>query len=199
MNNSIYWFQKAAMNGDKFAYDYMGICYELGIGITYKTNNIAFWWYQKSAEKGYVNAKFHLGYCYVNGIGTIANRKKGFELYDEAAKNISAADLFRPLESIDLNQVKYWYQQTADNDYNGVALYKLGEFYESGKGVNKNEIRAFDFYKKAAEKGNINGKYKLGYYYLNGVIVNIDKGKAFSLYKEAAEGGNKDAQNFLRY
>ncbi|RIA93124.1 hypothetical protein C1645_819855, partial [Glomus cerebriforme] len=57
-------------------------------------------------------------------------------------------------------------------------------------GVNKNEVRAFDYYNQAAERGCINGKYKVGNYFLHGIIVDIDKEKAFNLYKEAAEGGN---------
>ncbi|CAB5165420.1 unnamed protein product [Rhizophagus irregularis] len=91
--------------------------------------------------------------------------------------------------------VNYWYKRSAENDK--LALYKLGEIYELGKGVNRNEIRAFGYYKQAAEEGCVNGKCKLGYYYDHGIIVNVDKERVFNLYKEAAEGGNDDAKKIL--
>jgi TPR repeat protein len=64
-----------------------------------------------------------------------------------------------------------------------MALFKLGEIYELGKGVNINEARAFDYYKQAAEKGCINGKYKVGNYFFHGIIVDVNKEKAYNLYK----------------
>ncbi|GBC08662.1 hypothetical protein RclHR1_00830013 [Rhizophagus clarus] len=200
---AVYWLQKAIENGNTLAYDNLAICYELGIGMD-KDKAKAFELYEKSAEKGNINAKFHLGYCYVNGIGTKINKKKGFELYNEAAEkgSISGLDLFKSIyedeEEIvnDLIEINYWYQKSAKRD-NKLALYKLGEIFELGRGVNKNEARAFDYYKQAAEKGCINGKYKVGNYFFNGIIVCINKEKAYNLYKEAAEGGNCDAKKCL--
>ncbi|CAB4417956.1 unnamed protein product [Rhizophagus irregularis] len=201
---AVYWFQRAVENGNKFAYDNLAICYELGIG-TNKDETKAFELYEKSAEKGYINAKFHLGYCYVNGIGTKINKEKGFELYREAAEkgNLNEMnipeDYYKNKEGLakDLNEVSYWYQKSAEEYDNELALYKLGEIYELGKGVSKNEARAFDYYKQAAEKGCIYGKYKVGKYFFSGIIVEINKEKAYNLYKDAAEGGNNDAKKFL--
>ncbi|EXX77666.1 hypothetical protein RirG_021760 [Rhizophagus irregularis DAOM 197198w] len=147
---------------------------------------------------------FHLGYCYINGIGTEIDKQKGFELYEEAEKgNDNAIDLLKTFfyekgeeMDFDINEVKYWYQKSAEID-NKVALYKLGEIFELGNGVNQNEIKAFYFYKLAAEKGCANGKYKLAYYFLHGIIVDVDKKKAFNLYKEAVEEGHENAQKSL--
>ncbi|CAB4397235.1 unnamed protein product [Rhizophagus irregularis] len=75
------------------------------------------------------------------------------------------------------DKVNYWYHKAAEDD-NEVALYKLGEFYELGKGVCKNKVRAFTFYKKAAEKGYKKGRYKLGYCYEKGIGTYIDLEKA---------------------
>ena len=52
----------------------------------------------------------------------------------------------------------------------------------------------FEFYKKSAEKGYVDGKYKLGYCYDHGIGADVDKEKAFNLYKLAAEEGNNEAQ-----
>ncbi|CAB4393334.1 unnamed protein product [Rhizophagus irregularis] len=184
-------------------------------------------------EIRYVNAKFHLGYCYVNGIGTKNDKKKGFELYDEAVlkesndisgwtkndkkkgfelydeavlkeSNDISSDTINPNGSFHKNEeeimrelfdIKHWYQQSAENKSS--ALYKLGESYELGKGVNISEIKAFYYYKQAAKSGCIYGKYKLAHYFLHGIIVDCDEKKAHNLYKEAAEGGNNDAHEIL--
>ncbi|CAB4466834.1 unnamed protein product [Rhizophagus irregularis] len=76
------------------------------------------------------------------------------------------------------DKVNYWYHKAAAEDDNEVALYKLGEFYELGKGVCKNKVRAFTFYKQAAEKGYKKGRYKLGYCYEKGIGTYIDSEKA---------------------
>src|SRR6185437_13934275 len=115
----------------------------------------AFQWYKKSVENGFIGAKFQLGYCYVNGIGTEINIKKGFDLYDEAAgkkgndMQINIGQQFESSEQIvnDLDQVNYWYQKASENN-SKVALFKLGEIYELGRGVVENKVRAFEFYKK---------------------------------------------------
>ncbi len=93
----------------------------------------------------------------------------------------------------DLDKVNYWYQKSAESD-NKVALYKLGELHEIGKGIEEYVLMMFEFYKKSAEKGYVDGKYKLGYCYDHGIGADVDKEKAFNLYKLAAEEGNNEAQ-----
>ncbi len=63
----------------------------------------------------------------------------------------------------------------------------MGELYELGKGIEKDVLMSFQFYKKSAEKGYVNGKYKLGYCYNHGIGTDVDKEKTFDLYKIAAE------------
>ncbi|CAB4415345.1 unnamed protein product [Rhizophagus irregularis] len=125
----------------------------------------AFEYFKKSADHGLVEAKFQLGYCYVNGIGTEINKEKGFKLYDEAAGSNFQVNLIESDEVL------------------------LGEFNELGKGIGKNRVRAFEFYKKSANQEFIDAHYKLGCCYENGIGTDIDKGKAFDSYKIAAEGG----------
>src|SRR6266540_3241798 len=119
------------------------------------------------------------------------NIKKGFELYNEAAGNIENDE--RLLN--DLDKFSHWYQKAAEND-NKVALYKLGELYETGNDI-KDELLAFEFYKQAAEKGYVNAMFRLGYCYDYGIGTDIDKKKAFDLYEIVAEKGNRDAQKSL--
>src|SRR6266542_471186 len=146
LKKAFYWFNRAAENGYEVAQYNLGECYELGIGVE-KDEFKAFEFYQKSAYQGDLDAKFLLGYCYINGIGTEINREKGFELYNDAAagkkdncvQNILNEDDDKITN--DLDKVNYWYHKAAD-DNNKVALYKLGEFYEIGKGIGEDLNRS---------------------------------------------------------
>ncbi|UZO21796.1 uncharacterized protein OCT59_014181 [Rhizophagus irregularis] len=180
-NKAFYWFKKAAENGNEVAIYNLGKCYELGIGVD-KNLVKAFELYKKSAEKGDLDAMFQLGYFYINGFGTKIRKKKGFKLYNKAAGRDLKFNILTQYENDekiinDLDKVNYWYHKAAEDD-NEVALYKLGEFYELGKGVCKNKVRAFTFYKQAAEKGYKKGRYKLGYCYEKGIGTYIDLEKA---------------------
>ena len=168
LEKAICWYSKAAENGDKVSQYNLGCNYELGIGID-KDEIKAFEYYEKSAEYGLVEATFQLGYCYLNGIGTEVNKEKGFELYDKAAgKKYKSYFNENDNEIIsDLDNVNYWYHKAAEDD-NMYAIYKLGGFYELGKGVGQNEIKAFYFYKKSAQ-------YKLGYFYEKGIVIDTNK------------------------
>ncbi|CAB4482374.1 unnamed protein product [Rhizophagus irregularis] len=55
------------------------------------------------------------------------------------------------------------------------------------RSLNKNEVKAFELYKEAAEKGHIDSIHNLGYCYQNGLGTEKNEIKAFELYKEAAE------------
>jgi hypothetical protein len=52
------------------------------------------------------------------------------------------------------------YRLSADQGDNG-AQEKLGELYETGKGVEKNVAEAIRWYRKSAEQGNRSAKEKL--------------------------------------
>src|ERR1043165_2919689 len=155
LERAFHWCQKAGENGNTVSLYILGEYYELGNGVE-KDELKAFEYYKKSAENGYIDAIFYLGYCYIKGIGTEIDIEKGFWLYNEAAELLYDNDV----KISDSNKINYWYYKAADND-NKVALYKLGEFYELGKGVSENLVRAFEFYKKSADRGYLEAHYKV--------------------------------------
>src|SRR6266542_78278 len=63
-----------------------------------------------------------------------------------------------------------------------------------GEGVEKDEIKAFEYFKKLAEKDDAEAQFKLGYCYYKGIGIEINKEKSVELYKIAAENGNEVAQ-----
>lgn len=72
--------------------------------------------------------------------------------------------------------------------------YNLGLMHEKGKGVPQDNKQAFDWYRKAAERGFAPAQCNLGLMYLNGKGVPQDDKQAFDWCRKAAEQGIKEAQ-----
>ena len=70
----------------------------------------------------------------------------------------------------------------------------MGNCYANGKGIKKDEAKAFEWYKKSAEQGNSDAQLNLGNCYMNGRGVEKDEVKAFEWYQKAAEKRNSYAQ-----
>lgn len=113
------------------------------------------------------NAHFLLGFCYEWTIGIAKDFTKALECYDTA-------------------QSKNLYAQ-----------WRIGMLHEYGKGVEKNEKVAFEWYEKAAAQGLAEAQCSLGNTYENGLGVEKDLKKAFELYRQSAEKGLASAQNTL--
>ncbi|WP_220427331.1 Sel1-like repeat-containing protein kinase family protein [Eggerthella lenta] len=79
----------------------------------------------------------------------------------------------------------------------GSAELRLGLHYWSGRGVERDEARAADWWRKAAEHGNAMAQFNLGWCYQDGYGVERDDARAAEWYRKAAEQGNARAQNSL--
>ncbi|GBC02721.1 hypothetical protein RclHR1_04780008 [Rhizophagus clarus] len=84
-------------------------------------------------------------------------------------------------------EIYHWLSINQD-DSNSIFL--LGIFNHFGIVINLDEQKAFKFYQRAANLGNISGIVSLGYCYDEGIGISADKQKAFELYQEAANLGN---------
>jgi hypothetical protein len=73
----------------------------------------------------------------------------------------------------------------------------LGDMYYFGHGVAKNDQKAAEYYRKAAEQDYAVGQCNLGFMYNHGYGVPLDYQKAAEWYRKAAEQGNADAQSNL--
>lgn len=74
----------------------------------------------------------------------------------------------------------------------------LASFYGQGRfGLVKDETRAFEMRKEAAELRSINARYNLALYYENGIGVERDEEKALFHYEVAAMAGHSSARNNL--
>ncbi|MBN2496643.1 MAG: sel1 repeat family protein [Deltaproteobacteria bacterium] len=68
------------------------------------------------------------------------------------------------------------------------ACDKLGEIYLAGKGVARDEKKAFDFFVKARKSGSASVYRRLGHFYEEGVAVERDLKKAREMYEYACQG-----------
>ena len=80
-----------------------------------------------------------------------------------------------------------------------ISCYETGIAYLRGDGeIQKDEIKAVEMLKEAAELGNYNALYTLGFCYANGVgTEKVDMDKAFNCFFEATEKGHEKAPFFL--
>lgn len=62
---------------------------------------------------------------------------------------------------------KNYYEKAADKG-NVNAQYYIGKLYYKGKGIEKDDKKAFEYLKKAAEQGHVDAQYYLGKCYYDG-------------------------------
>ena len=92
---------------------------------------------------------------------------------------------------------KVWLALAEKND--AIAQDSVANLLSSGRGVNKIDYsKAFEFYKKSAQQGNLDAMYNIGNAYLYNKGVAKDFIKAALWYKKAAAGGNVAAMNALK-
>ncbi|MGH8751008.1 MAG: tetratricopeptide repeat protein [Burkholderiales bacterium] len=74
------------------------------------------------------------------------------------------------------------------------AQLNLGQMYEKGRGVQRDDSEAFKWYQKAAAQGNADAQYRLGWMYDNGRGVPWSYNEALAWYEKAADQGQPEAQ-----
>ncbi len=82
-----------------------------------------------------------------------------------------------------------WFKMAAKKD-NSAANVNLGDMYNLGHFVSKNENKAFQWYLKAAKLGSSEGMEKLADIYADGEIFEKNYFEAAKWYQKAAESGH---------
>ncbi len=115
------------------------------------------------AESGDAKAQHRLGIMYYNGQDGVE------QSYEKAAE---------------------WYQKAIETDPDFPDAYNsLGGCYLDGEGVPKNQKKALELYKKAAELGNAHAPFNIGLIYEQGLGVETDNEEALRWYELASERG----------
>ena len=191
-NNSHYditYLKKRADHGDADSQYKLGKCYIDGDGIE-KNYEEAIKWLNKAANSNHAKALSELGYCYIKGIGVMKDTDRALSILRQAElyydkenicavienKIIALKDLARYDEVIALlkeyvqpgkgcrecSLIKTYNQKKRCCPWIQVSL---GICYEFGKGIAKDYVKAFKWYKKAAEQGDSDGQWRLGICY----------------------------------
>ena len=160
---AVYYYMKAAEEGNALAQLNLGVCYEYGDGIKQNLGK-AVALYVSASERGNAKAQCNLGYCYFNGVGVGKDIKKAVLWYDKAAK---------------AGNVR--------------AMNNLGYCYENGQGVACDPKRAFELYKAAADGGDTDGACNVAWCYEAGIGTETDLNKAREYDALAREAGSQRA------
>lgn len=161
------YFQKASEKGWFLAHFNLANYYFNGLACE-RDYEKAFVLLNKTLEKdaNFAPAQWHLAECYYNGLGTEKKLEKALNLYKkcEVAKHPNLEILHSKIAGIyekginglpDYeNAFKYWMKLANMGEKNKiVGEYKVGEYYNFGRGVEKNQPEAILWYTKAADKG----------------------------------------------
>ena len=196
------WFEKAANGGNVDAQRQLALCYRDGKGVAQSTEKY-YQWTEKNADNESPEVQLALAKAYQTGDGVAKDLQKARSWAQKAAAkgNLEAEYLVaswayeaNPNSGDALQQL----MKVAEKG-NPDAQYTIGMAYLEGKGVQKSEEKAIEWFEKAAAKGNPDAAYKLGNYYFYGNSPLIPKfyKKAIEYYTRAAIKGNADAQRQL--
>lgn len=174
-----------------------------GIG-TEKNHRAAFSTFKKAKDgnsEGNIMARFYLGECYRNGYGTRKNLASAKLLYENIMNDCARA--VNSLGLCYLKGIRYKNKKAIklfEKSYEKgcvSACNNLGNCYEFGRGTQKNENIAFNYYLKAAEKGIIVSQYNTAECYRKGMGTDKNLDNAIKWYQKSADNGYKEAKNKL--
>ena len=77
------------------------------------------------------------------------------------------------------------------------AEYDISLAYRNGTGVQKNDLKALEWMKKAAIQGLLEAEFQLGYCYYYGIGTKTDPQEAVQWFQKAADKNHQLAQNYL--
>ncbi len=164
LKKALYWYRKAARQGDARALSNLGQLYERGNGVIKEPTKAAAL-YTAAAKRGHLWSHNALGVCYLTGNGVPKSES-------EAAT---------------------WFRKAAEKGYSG-AQFNLGISYYQGRGVPRDYGEALRWYRMAAEQGLPHAQYNLGLMYADGEGIDEDPVTALKWLTRARHGGVREAK-----
>jgi hypothetical protein len=87
--------------------------------------------------------------------------------------------------------------EAAEQNHGG-ALYLLGQLYENARGVARDPVKAFAYYRRSAEAGFAEAQVTMGTLCSDGISLPVDYVEAYVWYARAATGGHRVAASLRR-
>ena len=163
------WFEKAAMEGNKYAQFSLANLYYYGNGIE-QSYEKAYHWYMAASNQGQPYAAYAIAQMYANGeyVGKDESEAKCY--YKQALSG------FLKLQ--------------ADDQADDKLLYKMGRMFKLGLGTEVNIPKAIDYFKRASNLGNKNARRTMALEYISGENVEQDIDKGIDMLTELADSGD---------
>ncbi|MBR1752489.1 MAG: SEL1-like repeat protein, partial [Ruminococcus sp.] len=163
------WFEKSAMEGNKFAQVSLANLYYYGNGVE-QSYEQAYNWYMTASNQGQPYAAYAVAQMYANGEYVSKDESEADRYYKQALAG------FLKLE--------------ADNQADDNLLYKIGRMFKLGLGTEVDVPKAVDYFKRAADLGNRNAKRTMALEYISGENVEQDVDKGINMLTELADSGD---------
>lgn len=141
----------------------------------------AFQKYIVLANAGSITAQLIIGWMYHSGLGVEKSLEEAQQWYQKAADANSSEGQFY-LGTLYRSKQQYlqaveWLTKSAAQKYMP-ASYRLGKMYDIGEGVNKDHIKAYEYFEQAAKMGHLFAQREIAVKMLKGHLgtINIIKG-----------------------
>jgi eukaryotic-like serine/threonine-protein kinase len=161
-------YEQAAQQGQVNAQLRLGAMHETGRGVE-RSDEQAFYWYRKAGEQGDPEAQNDVGLMYLTGKGTKQSDFDAAVWFSKAADRNNAkalknlGDMYYVGRGVHRDEQEAFqrYQRAAEQKY-ADAEYNVGFWYESGRRpVRRDYQQAAEWYRKAAEHGNLKAQAAL--------------------------------------
>lgn len=200
------WFKKAAEQDYAPAYGNIGELYYKGLGVEVDYQH-AIRYYREGSDRNHPACQYRLGICYLDGIGVVADKTIAFALFMESSEQDYPPAMFM-LYKCYLNawgtkkdeKSAIIYLKKASRKKHAESSYILGNYYEVGEIVDKNEQKSLKLYIDSAKIGYVSAQEKLGDVFRHGLLGSDESPKkSFNWYLKAAEKGRSSAQFYVGY
>ena len=211
---ALHWYRQAADQGYAGAQNDLGTLYTHGRGVQ-RDDEEALHWYRQAADQGDALGQYNLGTMYREGRGGVeqdyAEAVKLFQLAEASGDRIA-----QRRAKADLGELYMEGQGVPQDPTRAVSLFReaielaepgeapgqngLGAAYLNGRGVERSDGDAVQWFRAAAEWGDAAGQNNLGVMYLIGRGVRSqDLGQAAFWFRRAADQKSGDAQHNLGF
>ncbi len=185
-------FEEAAAAGDALSMAFLGESYLSGNGVAADRQK-AIDWYLKAAQAGHPGAAAKLAEI-AAGASPIEDSRTAPEGPSASVQDAEALWLRYDPEK-DNRAVEMYQELAAAGD--PAAMYRLGEAYHTGRGVESDAGQALHWYQAASDAGNADGLAGVASLYLYGTGVTEDKNRARDLANRALAQGSIVASRLL--
>ncbi|HZZ40147.1 MAG TPA: tetratricopeptide repeat protein [Acidobacteriaceae bacterium] len=200
---AVYWYRKAADQGDPNAQNQLGYFYCWGIGVE-RDEAQAAKWFMRAAASGSQSAKLNLAVMVLKGSGGPRDVRFALDLLHQLAeKNNPRAECYLGVLSmigegvpLDPQQAEKWFARAAKAK-NPEGEYAMGRIWSFDPGHEHNFARAGDFLRRSARAGYVPAMHVLGLLLLDHPNIAKHPDEALASLRHASEAGTWQASDAL--